>query len=70
MKVRSERGREALYIGCVYMPTDSTSSTSTSAMNRLGYKHHCLCVLVALGCVEQLSWHHLPIWLLLLAAPL
>ena len=25
MKIRSERGREALYIGCVYMPTDSTS---------------------------------------------
>ena len=25
MKVLSERGREALYIGCVYMPTDSTS---------------------------------------------
>ena len=25
MKVRSERGRSALYIGCVYMPTDSTS---------------------------------------------
>ena len=25
MKVRSERGREALYIGCAYMPTDITS---------------------------------------------
>ena len=25
MKVRSERGRETLYIGCVYMPTYSTS---------------------------------------------
>ena len=25
MKICSERGREALYIGCVYMPTDSTS---------------------------------------------
>ena len=25
MKVHSEREREALYIGCVYMPTDSTS---------------------------------------------
>ena len=25
MKVCSERGREALYIGCVYMPTDSAS---------------------------------------------
>ena len=24
MKVRSERGREALYTGCVFMPTDST----------------------------------------------
>ena len=24
MKVRSERKREALYIRCVYMPTDST----------------------------------------------
>ena len=28
MKLHSERGREALYIGCVYMPTDSTSSVS------------------------------------------
>ena len=25
MKVQGERGRLALYIGCVYMPTDSTS---------------------------------------------
>ena len=25
MKVWGERGRLALYIGCVYMPTDSTS---------------------------------------------
>ena len=25
VKLRSERGREALYIGCVYMPTDSTN---------------------------------------------
>ena len=25
MKVHGERGREALYIGCVYMPTDSNS---------------------------------------------
>ena len=25
MKVGGERGRSALYIGCVYMPTDSTS---------------------------------------------
>ena len=25
MKVRGKRGRLALYIGCVYMPTDSTS---------------------------------------------
>ena len=25
MKIRSERGREALNIGCVYMPTDRTS---------------------------------------------
>ena len=25
MKVRGERGRLALYIGCVYMPTDRTS---------------------------------------------
>ena len=38
-------------------------------MNWRGYKLHCLCVLVALGFVEQLSWHHLPIWLLPLAAP-
>ena len=27
MKVRGERGRSALYIGYVYMPTDSTSVT-------------------------------------------
>ena len=25
MKIHSETGREALYIGCVHMPTDSTS---------------------------------------------
>ena len=25
MKVRGERGRSALYVGCAYMPTDSTS---------------------------------------------
>ena len=25
MKVRGGRGRSALYVGCVYMPTDSTS---------------------------------------------
>ena len=25
IKVRGDRGREALYIGCVYRPTDSTS---------------------------------------------
>ena len=25
MKVRGGRGRSALYLGCVYMPTDSTS---------------------------------------------
>ena len=30
MKVRGGRGREALYIGCVYMPTDSNS---VSVMN-------------------------------------
>ena len=24
MKVRGERGRSALYIGCVYMPTDGS----------------------------------------------
>ena len=27
MKVWGERGRSAMYIGCVYMPTDSTSVT-------------------------------------------
>ena len=26
MKVRSEKGRETLYTGCVYMPTDSISN--------------------------------------------
>ena len=36
MKIRSERGREALYIGCVYMPTDSRSvSVMDSCYNRL-----------------------------------
>ena len=36
MKVRSERGREALYIGCVYMPTDSASiSVVDSCYERL-----------------------------------
>ena len=36
MKIRSERGREALYIGCVYMPTDSTSiSVMDSCYERL-----------------------------------
>ena len=36
MKVHSERGREALYIGCVYMPTDSTSvSVMDSCYERL-----------------------------------
>ena len=25
MKIRSQRGREALYVGCVYMPTESSS---------------------------------------------
>ena len=41
MKIRSERGREALYIGCVYMPTDSTSvSVMDSCYKRL--KEHVL----------------------------
>ena len=36
MKICSERGREALYIGCVYMPTDSTSiSVMDSCSERL-----------------------------------
>ena len=36
MKVRTERGREALYIGCVYMPTDSASiSVVDSCYERL-----------------------------------
>ena len=36
MKVRSERGREALYIGCVYMPTHSASiSVVDSCYKRL-----------------------------------
>ena len=35
-KIRSERGREALYIGCVYMPTESTSvSVMDSCYERL-----------------------------------
>ena len=42
MKVRSERGREALYIGCVYMPTDSSSiSVVDSCYERL--KEDVLC---------------------------
>ena len=37
LKIRSERGREALYIGCVYMPTDVTSvSVMDSCYERLG----------------------------------
>ena len=36
MKIRSERGREALYTGCVYMPTDKTSvSVMDSCYERL-----------------------------------
>ena len=36
MNVCSEEGREALYIGCVYMPTDSTSiSVMDSCYERL-----------------------------------
>ena len=36
MKVHSERRRETLYIGCVYMPTDSTSiSVVDSCYERL-----------------------------------
>ena len=36
MKIHSERGREALYIGCVYIPTDSTSvSVMDSCYERL-----------------------------------
>ena len=36
MKIRNERVREALYIGCVYMPTDSTSvSIMDSCYERL-----------------------------------
>ena len=25
LKLRGERGREAIFVGCVYMPTDSAS---------------------------------------------
>ena len=36
MKVWGERGRSALYIGCVYMPTDSTSvAVAESCYGRL-----------------------------------
>ena len=36
MKIHSEKGREALYIGCVYMPTNSTSvSVMESCYERL-----------------------------------
>ena len=31
MKVRGVRGRSALYVGCVYMPTDSTSVAAVDA---------------------------------------
>ena len=31
MKVRGGRGRSALYVGCVYMPTDSTSVVAVDA---------------------------------------
>ena len=43
MKIRNERGREALYIGCVYMPTDSTSvSVMESCYERLKEDVHVL----------------------------
>ena len=32
MKVNSERGRKALYIGCVYMLTDSASITDVDTL--------------------------------------
>ena len=35
MKIRSERGWEALYIGCMYIPTDSTSFVMDSCYERL-----------------------------------
>ena len=36
MKIHSESGREALYIGCVYMPTDISSvSVMDSCYERL-----------------------------------
>ena len=43
MKMHSEKGREALYIGCVYMPTDSSSisvvdSCYNSSLNASKYK--------------------------------
>ena len=31
MKVRGGRGRSALYVRCVYMPTDSTSVAAVDA---------------------------------------
>ena len=43
MKIRSERGREALYLGCVYMPTDSTGiSVMDSYYDRLKEDIHSL----------------------------
>ena len=31
MKVRGGRGKSALYVGCMYMPTDSTSVAAVDA---------------------------------------
>ena len=35
MKVRGGRGREALYICCVYMPTDSSSVSDIEEKRRM-----------------------------------
>ena len=35
MKIRSERRREALYIRCVYMPTDSTSVSVMRGLKKM-----------------------------------
>ena len=52
MKIRSERGREALYIGCVYMPTDSTSISVMKGLKRmflvLGRRERLFCWVISM----------------------
>ena len=49
IKVRGGRGREALYIGCVYMPT-TTGSASTMDACYENYKENVLILRKKVGC--------------------